>query len=122
MHSVKNLFSIFAKSALCCTAHPICRFPEMKLRGPRSQFLHSCICSQIGRPILGNINRSQIYECGNWETEHYNYVREITRPCSFYEYINRNQTFIMNSHRPFICSVHFITKKGSNRRFYENLK
>jgi hypothetical protein len=23
----------------------------------------------------------------------------------FWEYINRNQTFILDSHRPFICSV-----------------
>ncbi len=29
------------------------------------------------------INRSQIHECGKWETEHYNSVLEITRPHSF---------------------------------------
>jgi hypothetical protein len=29
------------------------------------------------------VNRSQIHECGNWETEHYNSVLEITRPHSF---------------------------------------
>jgi hypothetical protein len=26
------------------------------------------------------INHSQIHECGNWETEHYHFVLEITRP------------------------------------------
>ncbi len=29
-----------------------------------------------------NINRSQIHECGNCDTEHYNSVLEITRPHS----------------------------------------
>jgi hypothetical protein len=29
------------------------------------------------------INHSQIHECGNWETEHYNSVLEIKRPRSF---------------------------------------
>ena len=29
------------------------------------------------------INRSQIHECGKWETEQYNSVLEITRPHSF---------------------------------------
>ncbi len=36
---------------------------------------------------------------GNWETEHYNSVSEIT--VSFLGI----QTFVMDSHRPFICSV-----------------
>jgi hypothetical protein len=34
----------------------------------------------------------QIYECRNWETEHYNSVLEIT--VSFLGYIDVNQTFI----------------------------
>jgi hypothetical protein len=34
-------------------------------------------CSRIGRPILDLYNLSQIYECRNWETEHYNSVLEI---------------------------------------------
>jgi hypothetical protein len=29
------------------------------------------------------INHSQIFECENWETEHYNSVLEITEPNSF---------------------------------------
>ncbi len=57
------------------------------------------------------INRSQIHECENWETEHYNSVLEITRLRSFIsgEYINRNQTFILVSNRPLIFAV----KKGT---------
>jgi predicted kinase len=56
-------------------------------------------CSKIGRPIQG-IYTSQIHECGNWEKEHYNSVLEIAM-----EYINRNQTLILDSHWPFICSL-----------------
>jgi len=54
----------------------------------------------------GNIyvNLSQIYECRNWETEHYNSVMEYQ--FHFWEYINGNQTFILDSHRSFICSVY----------------
>jgi hypothetical protein len=36
--------------------------------------------SKMGKPV--DINRSQIHECGNWETEHYNSVLEIARPLS----------------------------------------
>ncbi len=32
--------------------------------------------SRIGRPKAGYVNLSQIYECRNWETEHYNSVLE----------------------------------------------
>jgi hypothetical protein len=35
--------------------------------------------------------------------EHYNSVLEIT--FHFWEYINGNQTFILDSHRPFVCSA-----------------
>jgi hypothetical protein len=34
--------------------------------------VHIFPCSRIGRPIL------EIYDGGNWETEHYNSVLEIT--------------------------------------------
>jgi hypothetical protein len=54
------------------------------------------------------INYSQRLECGNWETEQYNYVLEIMRPRSFivfffWKYIFLNQTFISDSHLSFIC-------------------
>ncbi len=69
---------------------------------PQSQFLHSCmwerfIYSQDGPHIWLQQNRQTIleickfliYECRNWETEHYNSILEI-RMISFifWEYIN----------------------------------
>ncbi len=40
--------------------------------------VHIFPCSRIGRRSWKYINLSQIYECRNWETEHYNSVLEIT--------------------------------------------
>ncbi len=86
-------------------------------------FLRSEVCwpflpmtpfCQQNRQGIYNINRSQIlvHECGNWETAHCNSVLEITRPRSFisgnfhfWEYINRNQAFIFDSHRSLIRSA-----------------
>jgi hypothetical protein len=33
----------------------------------------------------------------------------------FWEYINGNQTFILNSHRPFICSVPIAHLRGMDK-------
>jgi hypothetical protein len=50
-----------------------------------------------------------VYECRNWETEHYNSVLEMA--VSFLGIHQwEPQTFILDSHRPFICSVHPIRK------------
>ncbi len=40
--------------------------------------VHIFPCIRIGKPILEIINLSQVYECRNWETEHYNSDWEIT--------------------------------------------
>jgi hypothetical protein len=91
---------------------------------PKSQFSHSCVCerfiySQDRSTYLAAakkldrswkyINLSQIYECKNWETEHYNTVLEIRRLHSaqfhFWKYIDGNHAFIFDSRRPFICSA-----------------
>jgi hypothetical protein len=77
--------------------------PSNETAGPCFQFLDSCTVSvsDLHIPMIGPqswefTNCSQIHECGNWETEHYKSVLEITwqRPFHFWEYINRNQTFI----------------------------
>jgi hypothetical protein len=67
---------------------------------------HTRISLQQNRQIdTGNIhiNLSQIYDCRNWEIEHYNSVLEIT--FLYWKFINENQTYILDSHWPFICSV-----------------
>jgi hypothetical protein len=78
------------KSHLC--------IPFLGIARPQSQFPHSCVCerfiyiypglvqlcgcSKIDRSWK-YINLSQIYECRNCETEHYNSVLEIRRLHSF---------------------------------------
>ncbi len=89
----KKYATMYQNSDLCS--------PRNESAWPSSQFLHSCICERLiystpgsvcllssikkGRPILGilYINLLQIHECGNWDTERYNSVLEITRLCSF---------------------------------------
>jgi hypothetical protein len=81
-----------------CPENRIYLFPEKGIARPQSIFLHSCVCerfidSQDRSTYLAAakyvdqsweyINLSQIYECRNWETEHYNYVLEIMRLHSF---------------------------------------
>ena len=80
-----------------CTENPVDVLPEIKLSGPvPNSYIHVSVsdlyicpglvclfgCSKIGKPILG-IRKSLTDDCGNWETEHYNSVLEITRPRSF---------------------------------------
>ncbi len=47
-------------------------------------------CSKIGKWILRIHKSLTKHECGNWATEHYNYVSKITRPHSF---ISGNTSF-----------------------------
>ncbi len=111
-----NLGTLYQKYDLC--------IPRSETVWPRSQFLHSCVCerftyiftgfvclfgcSKIGRPRWEYVNCSQIHLCGNCETEHY---YSLWKYCNkavqfhFWEYINQNQTFILHSHWPFICSA-----------------
>ncbi len=88
---------------------------------PQSQFPHSCVCEQFiytqdrstyfpaaEQADLSwkyiNLSQSQIQECRNWETEHYNLFWNYQ--FHFWEFINGNHIYcILDSHRPFICSV-----------------
>ncbi len=69
------MYSLFGN---CAASVPIstvmCLWPIHILLG----LVHIFPCSRIGRPILEIYNLSQIYECRNWKTEHYNSVLEIT--------------------------------------------
>ncbi len=71
-----------------CTKKRIYVFPEMKLCGhvPNSNIhVYQAIYIFPGLVCLSleYINRLQIHECGNWETEHYNAGLEIMRLLSF---------------------------------------
>jgi hypothetical protein len=86
-----------------CTENLIYVFPEVKLRGLIPNFyIHEFVSDLYTFPgsvclfgcsrILADrsceyVNRSQIHECGNWETEHYNSVLEIAR---LYNFISGN--------------------------------
>ncbi len=100
-----------------CNEKSLLCFPFLRIARPQSQFPYSCVCERFiyfqeqstyfptreqADRSWKYINLSQIYECRNWETEHYNSVQEIT--VSFLG-INGYQAFILDSHRPFICSV-----------------
>jgi hypothetical protein len=78
-------YALYRKSDLC--------IPRNETARPRSQFLHSCICERFIYSYIWlqqnkqtdpvNIYRSQIHECGNWKTEHFNSMLEIARPRSY---------------------------------------
>jgi hypothetical protein len=70
--------------------------------------VHIFPCSRIGRPILEiYINLSQIYECRNWEQNII--ILFWKQQFHFWEYINRNQTFILDSHLQ--CAYQGVTKR-----------
>ncbi len=99
--------TLYRKSDLC--------IPRNKTAWPDTVSVSDLYVPRIGLPIWLQqnrqiweyINRSQIHECGNWETAHYNFFgyNEAVQ-FHFWECKNRNQTRIsMDSHRPYICSA-----------------
>jgi hypothetical protein len=87
----QEYFIIYFYSTLQGKSH-LC-IPFLGIARPQSQFPCSCVCEQFiysqdqftyfpaAEPPYQSwkyINLSHIYECRNWETEHYNSVFEIT--------------------------------------------
>jgi hypothetical protein len=67
--------------------------------------VHIFPCSRIGRPIL-EIYKSLTDICISEGTGRQNNIILFWKwQFHFWEYINGNQTFILDSHRPFLCSV-----------------
>ncbi len=109
-----------------CTVSNLC-IPWNETARPCSQFLPSCSCmravyifpgsvclfvsSKIGRSILG-IHKS-LTDTWMWKMEDrtllFCFWNSKDEQYHFWEYINRNQTFILDSHQPFICSACSVT-------------
>jgi hypothetical protein len=83
--NLNKIATLQGKSHLC--------IPFLGIARPQSQFPHSCVCERFiysqdrstyfpaaeqADQSWKYKNLSQIYECGNWETESYNSVLEIT--------------------------------------------
>ncbi len=111
-HPPINTYALYRKSDYV--------FPEMKLWG---LVPNACICegfiyfpdrsayltaAKLADRSWEYINRSQIHECGNWETDHYNFVLEIRRPHSFISgntQIGTRHLFYIGFSLAFICCV-----------------
>ncbi len=104
LYHIQNLLTIFIVSQcpfqnspcilyLCTEGISQLYIPLLGIARPQSQFPNSCVCERfIFSQDLSTYfpaaeqadrswkykNLSQIYECRNWETEHYNSVLEIT--------------------------------------------
>ncbi len=83
----KNIYCLY--SIEHCAKNSKHIFPEMKLCGlVLNLYIHVsvsylCIPTISPRQTILGISHRYVHECGNWETEHYNFVLEITRPFSF---------------------------------------
>jgi len=108
VHCNENLiYVLYSFSGNCAASVPMSTFMCLWAINisPGSVYIFGCI--KMDDRSWKYINLSQIYECRNWETEHYYSVLEIRRLHSYIcGYINGNQTFILDSHWPFICSVY----------------
>ncbi len=77
--------------------------------------VHIFPCSRIGRPILGIYKSLTDMSVG---TGRQNIIIIFWKKQNhFWEYINGNQTFILDSHQPFICSAACLPWNGPQPTF-----
>jgi hypothetical protein len=97
IHLTFHTQDVSAKGPVVQELHPLqgkfhlC-IPFLGIAWPQSQFPHSCVCepfiysqdqstyfpaAELADRSWKYINLSQIYECRNWETEHYNSILKI---------------------------------------------
>ncbi len=98
---LQNLYSLrdgTFHSMLHCTDNSKHIFPEMKL-----------ICLVPNFYIHVSVSDLYIPTIVPRQTYHCSFGNNKAAQLHFWEYINLNQTFILDSDQPFICSVAFIT-------------
>ncbi len=67
-HTAKKIRIMYSQKSNCATLFPVSIFKNMWTIYIFPGSVHLFCCSQIGRPILGIYkDRSQIYECRNWD-------------------------------------------------------
>jgi hypothetical protein len=101
MHCIKNLEHIFPEMN-CAASFPISTFMYLW-----AIYIFPWSVLVLGRPILGiykSLKDTWMWKLGD-RTLWFCFENNKATQFHFWEYINWNQTFISDSHQPFICSM-----------------
>ncbi len=98
IYTVQKIQFIYFQERNCATSVPISIFMCLWAIYILSWSVYIFGCRKIDRPILKIYNLLQIFECRNWETEHYNSVLDkLAAQFHFWEFINGNQTMLLHN-------------------------